>query len=112
MDKNITREQEGLDEGLKPEIHIDLHKTTLKRISNWKTPGHDGIHGFWSEKFTSTHGRLALQGAQVTDRMSKGKNTFIQKEPNKGNAPNNYRPITCLQMWKILTAQIKEKIYY
>ena len=28
-------------------------------------------------------------------------------------APNNYRPITCLpMMWKILTAQIREEIYY
>ena len=27
--------------------------------------------------------------------------------------PNNYRPITCLlMMWKILTAQMREKIYY
>ena len=39
----ITREQEGLEEGPKTEIHVDLLKTTLKRISNWKTLGHDGI---------------------------------------------------------------------
>ena len=37
---------------------------------------------------------------------------MIQKDPNKGTALNNYRPITCLpMMWKILTAQIKEEIY-
>ena len=45
--------------------------------------------------------------------MTKGKTTLIQKDPSKGAAPNNYRPITCLpMMWKILIAQIKEKIYY
>ena len=45
--------------------------------------------------------------------MIKGKTTLIQKDPSKGTAPNNYRPITCLpRMWKILTAQIREKIYY
>ena len=33
---------------------------TLKKISNWKRPGHDGIHGFWFKKFTSIHDRLAL----------------------------------------------------
>ena len=45
--------------------------------------------------------------------MTKGKTTLIQKDPSKGTAPNNYRPITCLpMMWKILTAQIREKIYY
>ena len=43
----------------------------------------------------------------------KGKTTMIQKDHLKGIAPNNYRPITCLpMMWKILTAQIREKIYY
>ena len=49
---NMTRELEGLEEGLKAEIHSDLLKTTLKKISNWKTPGHDGIYGFWFKKFT------------------------------------------------------------
>ena len=45
--------------------------------------------------------------------MTKGKTTLIQKDPNKGTAPNNYRPITCLPvMWKILTAQIREEINY
>ena len=45
--------------------------------------------------------------------MSKGKTTIIQKDPSKGTAPSNYRPITCLpRMWKILTAQIREEIYY
>ena len=38
---------------------------------------------------------------------------MIQKDLNKGTAPNNYRPITCLpMMWKISTAQVREEIYY
>ena len=54
-----------------------------------------------------------LQGAQVPEWMNKGKTTFIQKHLNKWNVSKNYRPITCLQsMWKILTAQIRKKIYY
>ena len=41
------------------------------------------------------------------------KTTVIQKNPSKGTAPNSYRPITCLpMMWKIQTAQMREKIYY
>ena len=51
---NITRELEGLEDGPKTEIHIDLLKTTLKRISNWKTPDHDGIHDFWFKKFINS----------------------------------------------------------
>ena len=55
---NMTRELEGLKEAPKAEIHTDLFKMTLKKISNWKTPGHDGIHGFWFKKITSIHDRL------------------------------------------------------
>ena len=89
---HITRELE-LEEGLKAQIHTDLLKTTLKKVSNWKTPGHDGIHGFWFKKFTSIHDRLALemnkclQTAHVLEWMTKGKTTLIQKDPNKGIAP-------------------------
>ena len=59
-------------------------------------PGHDEIHGFWFKKFTSIHDRLApemnkcLQRAHVTEWMTKGRTTLIQKDPNKGTAPNNY----------------------
>ena len=113
---DMTRELEGLE---KVKIHIELHKKTLKKISNWKTPGHDGIHGFWFKKFTSIYDRQALemnrclQDAQVPDWITKGKTTLIQKDPIKETAPNNYRPITCLpMMWKILTAQRRKEIYY
>ena len=99
----------------------NTHRTTRKdtKKSNWKTPGHDGIDGFWFKKFTSIHDRLALeinrflQDAQVPDWIAKGKTTLIEKDPSKGTSPINYRPIACLpMMWKILTAQIREEIYY
>ena len=45
--------------------------------------------------------------------MTKRRTTLIQKDPNKETTPNNYRPTNCLpMMWKILTAQISENIYY
>ena len=90
-----------------------------KKISKWKTPGHDGIHGFLFKKFTFIHDLLALelnrflQGAHVPEWMTKGKTTLIEKDPSKGSALNNYGSITCLpMMWKISTAQIREKTYY
>ena len=53
-----------------------------------------------------------IQRTEIAEWMSKGKTTLIQKDPLKGTASNNYRPITYLPiMWKILTAQIRE-IYY
>ena len=115
----MRRELEGLGEGPDAEIHTNLLKTTLKKKSNWKTSGHDGIHGFWFKKFTSIHDRLALeinkcrQSAYVPRSMAKEKTTLIQKDPSKGSAPNIYRPITCLpMMWKTLAAQVREKINY
>ena len=114
----MTKELEGLEEWPKAEIHIDLLKTTQK-ISNWKTPGHDGIHGFWFKKFSFIHDILALEmnrclhRSQVPEWMAKGKTTLIEKDPSKITAPNNYRPITWLpMMWKISTAQVREEIYY
>ena len=116
---HLTRELEKLEEGLKAEIHTDLLKTKLKNVSNWKTSGHHRIHGFWFKKFPSIHDRLALemnkclQTAHVPEWMTKRRITSIQKNPNKGTAPNNYRPITRLPMMlKILTAQVREEIYY
>ena len=53
-----------------------------------------------------------IQKIEIPEWMTKGKTTLIQKDSDKGTAPNNYRPIRCLpMMWKILIAQIREKIY-
>ena len=91
----------------------------IKKISNWKTSGHDGKYGFWFKKFTSIHDRLTLemsrclQGRHVPEWTIKGYTTLIQKDPSKESVSNNYRPITCLpMMWKISTAQIREEIYF
>ena len=54
-----------------------------------------------------------LREAHVSEWMTKGRNTLIQKDPREGTTLNNYRPITCLFMiWKILTAQMREEIYF
>ena len=37
---------------------------------------------------------------------------ICQKDPSKGNAVDNYRPILCLPlMWKLMTRTIAERIY-
>ena len=54
-----------------------------------------------------------LQWTYVTEWMIKRKTTLIPKNPSKRTAPNNYSRITCQpMMWKILTGQIREEIYY
>ena len=94
-------------------------KNNTKKNIKLENASYDGIHGFWFKKFTSIHVRLALemnrclQGAQIPEWMTKGKTTLIQKDPSKGSTLNNNRPIICQpMMWKILTEQIREEIYY
>ena len=95
--KHITKELEQLEEGPKAEIHADLLRTALKKVSNWETPGHDGIHGFWFKKFTSIHDRLVLemnkclQKAHVPDWMTKGRTTLIQKDPKQRNRHQQFQ---------------------
>ena len=55
----------------------------------------------------------SLQITHVPEWMTEGRITLIQKDPHTGTAPDKYRPMTCLlMMWKILTAQIREEIYF
>ena len=43
--------------------------------------------------------------------MTHGRTVPCQKDPQKGNTANNYRPSTCLPlMWKLLTEVIAEEM--
>jgi len=70
-------------------------------MQNWKDPGNDFIYLFWWKKFTAVHSCLPGQLEEVTggvipEWLVMGYTTLIQKVKNKGTAPGNYRPITCL----------------
>ena len=43
----MKKELQGLEKGPEADIQQDSPRTTLKKVVNWKTPGHDGVHGFW-----------------------------------------------------------------
>ena len=89
---NITREQKGLEAGPKSETHVDFLKSTLKRIPNWKIPGHNRMYGFWFKKLTSILDRQALErnkclkGAQIPDWMTKEKDHTDLKWTNQRNS--------------------------
>ena len=42
----MKKELQGIDVGIKADIHLESLRATLKKVPNWKTPGRDGIHGF------------------------------------------------------------------
>ena len=94
-------------------------KEQVKKIPNWKSPGPDGVQGYWLKKLTALHECIAKQmdniirnAEKIPKWMTLGKTILCQKDPIKGNADDNYRPISRLPlMWKLMTGTIAESIY-
>ena len=113
------KEEKG--EGRQDDIVITTGMVLLqsKKVPNWKAPGPDGVQGYWMKKLTSLHERIAEQtndminnGVQIPEWMTSGRTVLCQKDPKKGNAVDNYRPISCLPlMWKLITGIISETMY-
>ena len=99
-------------------ITADDVKKMLGKVPNWKSPGPDGVQGFWMKNFRSLHELIrihlqkCLEDGNVPEWMTSGKTALIMKDPAKGRQPGNYRPITCLPlMWKTLTGILADKLY-
>ena len=44
--------------------------------------------------------------------MTLGKKVLCQKDPTKGNAVDNYKPVSCLPlMWKLMTRTVAKSSY-
>ena len=86
-------------------ITIEMVKMQCRKIPLWKAPGPDGVQGFWLKKLTSPHERIVVQTDDilnsrmtVTGLMAFGRTVLCLKDPTKGNAVDNYRPISCLPL--------------
>ena len=61
---------------------------------------------------TSCHQRIATQlnemlngEKDLPEWLTRGKTVLCVKDPSKGDAVDNFRPISCLpMMWKLMTA--------
>ena len=101
------------------EIHIDLLKTTLKNIklenarpwwNTWILVQEIHLH---SRQTSTRNEQMPIRSIYTQMDDQRKDHIYPEGHPLKGTAPNNYRPITCLpMMWKILTAQIREEIFY
>ena len=87
-------------------VTLESVKAGVRRLTNWKAPGPDGVMGFWFKKFTNLHWAIAkwlqvcLDRGDVPEWMVKGRTVLIQKDATKGSTSSNYRPIACLPlMW-------------
>ena len=75
--------------------------------------------GFLLKKFDSLHSRITDQFNDIVNGvvslpewLTYGKMVLSQKDRTKGNAVDNYRPISCLPLiWKLLTGMIAESMY-
>ena len=90
-----------------------------RKMPNWKAPEKDGVQGYWIKNLSNLHEHIAIQMNKIL--MGEGSppawmtyfhTVHCQKDLRKGNALENYRPITCLSlMWKLLTGMIAEETY-
>ena len=90
----------------------------VNKLSNWKSPGSDGVQGYWIKNIKSLHHKISamfnqcLNSDDVPTWLTKGRTVLITKDKAKGKEVRNYRPITCLPlMWKLLTGLILAEIY-
>ena len=116
--KQVEQEMKRVKKDSNISITKEDVSSKIRKMPNWKSPGLDGIQGYWLKRFTSLHEMLAkeLNQCLVTGKvpawMVEGRTVLIQKDPNKGNAVGNYRPIACLNLLrKLLTAIISDKLY-
>ena len=94
-------------------------KEQVKKISNWKSPGPDGVQGYWLKKLTALHERIAKHIDNINSNrddilkwMTLGRAVLCQKDPSKKNDVDNYRPILCLPlMWKLMIGTVAGSIY-
>ena len=86
-------------------INGEKVRDQCRKMPNWKAPGKDGVQGYWLKNLTNLHNRIAghmysiLMGEDTLPAwMTHGRTELCQKYPKKGNAAENYRPITCLPL--------------
>ena len=80
-------------------ISIESFRRQLSKTSNWKSPGPDGVQGYWIKNITSLHCPLVtmlnccLASGYVPEWLTKGTTVLIMKDTKKGIDAANYRPI-------------------
>ena len=100
-------------------INVVKVKKQRKKVPNWKSPGKDDLQGYQIKTFSNLHEQIAVQTKKILMEddslpawMTHGRTVLFQKDPRKGNAVENYCPITCLSlMWKFLKGWIAEEMH-
>ena len=106
---NKRKELQELEEGSKTTIDLDILRTTLK---NTKLKNSQSMMAYINDRLTIEMNKC-LKDTDIPKWINKGKTNLIQYDSQIRTTPNSNRHVTCLPMvWKILTAQLREEIYY
>ena len=115
--QNELRNEKHLPE----KVVISTEKVTkqCRKMPNWKASGKDGVQGYWIRILSHLYERIAVQTNKIFMRddslpswITHGCTVLSQKNLRKGNAVENYGPITCLPLIrKLLTEVIAEEMY-
>ena len=112
MDKKKKKKELELYEGPKANIHLDLQR----KIKNTEAMMAYMDSGFKNSRPSTTYlSRNWGNAHNKYTRMDDRRENYPNREgiKKKGGIPINYRPITCLpEMWKILTTEIRDEIYF
>ena len=100
-------------------ISVEKIRKQCRKIPNWKAPGRKSVQGYWIKNLSSLHQRVSSQMNRIlmgeddlSEWMTHDRTVLCQKDPQKGNTADNYRPITWLPlMWRLLTGKIVEEMY-
>ena len=111
--RNVRAEKDNMKRN---DINITtgMIKEQVKKIPNWKSPGANGVQGYWLNKSTALREPMAKQMDNIISNrddipkwMALGETVLCQKDPGKENAVDYYRPISCLPlMWKLMTGTL------
>ena len=104
--------------GKQQNIVLSPDKLKLQLRMEWNGPCPDVVQGYWIKYLTPLHERIVAQlntilsTACVPQWMTTGRTVLCMKDPGKGNAVDNYRPISCFPvMWKVFSGMLAEEIY-
>ena len=98
---NDLKRQRVNDERPQQRMSISVDRKT----PNWKAPGTDGVKGYWIKDLSSLHecvssqmNRILMGEDDPPEWMAHDRTVLCQKDRQKGNTADNYRPIPCLPL--------------
>ena len=88
--KSYIKQFDNINSMEKVEISQEMVKMQCRKMPNWKTPGKDGVEGYWLKNLTSLHPRISVQLNQILggerplpDWMTFGKTVLVPKRSGK-----------------------------